>query len=90
MPSADLSLGDFACIVLRVKDLYAAACLWQQDISSWTQLSLRGVKRRSQISAYPGGNGADNHDEDALSTVGVDKVVELSNSPILLKVGHLS
>jgi hypothetical protein len=87
MPNSDLVLGDFACIVLRVKELYAAASKWQQDISSLTMLSPRGGKRRAQNSSHPGNIVIDNPgDADATARIGVDKVIELSNSPILSKV----
>lgn len=91
MPSSDLLLGDFACIILRVKELYVAANKWQQDISRLTMLSLRGVKRRTQKSSSPAKAGVENPDDaDAASKIGVDEVVELSNSPILLKVSPLT
>lgn len=75
MPQSDLVLGDFACITLRVKELYAAAHKWNDDISNFTKLSLRGGKRRESTD-----------DPDASATVDLEMVTELSNSPILSKV----
>jgi len=75
MPSSDLVKGDFACIVLRVKELYAAARKWQEDISSFTTLTMRGGRRRESAD-----------DPEAVTTIDLDMVTELCNNPILSKV----
>ena len=75
MPSSDLVVGDFACVVIRVKELYAAAQKWQKDISSLTTLTMRGGKRRESTD-----------EPDSTTTIDLDMVTELCNNPVLSKV----
>lgn len=82
IPNSDLVLGDFACVVVRVRELYEAADQWQKDISSLTMLSLRGVKRRAPSSPEKG----EGDDSEPSSSIDLDKVSKLTNDPILLKV----
>ena len=78
MPSTDLAVGDFACICIRVTELYAAARKWQEDITSFTMLTMRGGKRRERT-----------EDPDGSTTVDLDMVTELCNNPIISKVRSL-
>jgi hypothetical protein len=82
-PSSDLVLGDFACVAVRVKELYEAAKRWQDDISKLTMLSLRGLKRRT-----PGSPNIGEIDlnDPLLNTVDMRKVVELTNDEVLSQV----
>jgi hypothetical protein len=82
-PSSDLVLGDFACVALRVKELYEAAKRWQDDISKLTMLSLRGVKRRTPGSPQ---SGEIDLNDPLLNTVDMRKVVELTNDEVLSQV----
>jgi len=75
MPSSDIVLGDFAAIVVRVKELFAVARKWQDDVQNFTMLTMRGQKRRESAD-----------DPEASTTIDLDMVTELSQSPILEKV----
>jgi hypothetical protein len=89
MPSSNEEIGDFACVVLRVRELHEAAKAWQDEISTLTMLSLRGGKRRNQSAASPLKSPARNDDEDISSSssrIDVDKVLQLYHHPILSKV----
>jgi hypothetical protein len=85
LPNADHLVGVFKEIVLCVKEIYASASQWQEDITSLTNLSLRGGTRRGRNPALKSiSTGADN--EDALPCIDFDRLVGLSKSPILTKV----
>lgn len=89
IPTSEEGLRDFSCIVLRVQELYDAASQWQEDVSILTNLSLRGRKRRNQI-AHPAAKYATDNseaEESPTKIIQVKKVAELSNHPIMLKVG---
>lgn len=78
--------GDFACLILRVKELYEQALKWQDDISNLTMLSLRGVKRRVQSPVRtPDKAEAD----EVVPTLDLKKVEELSNRPVLSLVSRV-
>ena len=81
-PSVDS--GEFACVILRVKELYEAASEWQQEISWFTKLSLRGMKRRGPASLIK--TDDDDDAKEQASIIGMQKVEELCGHPILLKV----
>jgi hypothetical protein len=83
LPSSEQDSGDFACVVLRVKDLYEASNKWQQEMSALTKLSLRGGKRRIPVSQSP-----TKADEDFIEPpmIELKKVEELCEHPILRKV----
>jgi hypothetical protein len=74
-------MKDFACLLLRVCELYKAARAWQEEVSNLTMISLRGGKRRASPMK---GEGAENEDEP--SQIDVVKVSKLSNNSILKKV----
>jgi hypothetical protein len=83
IPQAE-SGADFNYVVLRVKELYEGANAWQEEISELTMLSLRGSKRRNP--GTPPSNAADSGAGDPVNIIDLDKVMELSNHPILSKV----
>ena len=77
--------GEFACVILRVKELYEAARDWQEQISSFTKLSLRGVKRRNPLSPSAT-KSPDDDSKEQPPIIGVGKLAELCQHPILEKV----
>lgn len=84
--------GDFACLLIRVKELYEKAKAWQDEISELTMLSLRGGKRRNQTVSPSKlvelGDVAET--DDAPNKIDLYKVHELSHHPILAKVQCVS
>jgi hypothetical protein len=78
IPNSNVTLGDFACIVLRVKEFYKAATEWKDDISKLTRLTPRGIERRSRA--------ASGDDSDEGTKIDSGKIKALSNNPILSKV----
>ena len=83
LPCSSLDSGEFACVILRVKELYEAASEWQHEISSFTKLSLRGMKRRGPVSLI---KPEDDDAKEQASIIGMQKVEELCENTILLKV----
>jgi hypothetical protein len=81
--------GDFAFIRLSVEEMFKDAKAWQEEVSNLTLLSLRGGKRRAGTGTSPvRGLGDESKSEDSgPSMIDVRKVEELSNHPILSKVG---
>jgi len=71
--------GDFALVVVRVKELHEAASKWQSEVSNLTLLSMRGGKRRAQQS-----DGLDG--DDAQQRIDPAKVAAMSNHQILKRV----
>jgi hypothetical protein len=88
LPSSFQDIGDFAGVVLRVKELYEVANEWQQEISSLTMLSLRGGKRRNPTLQSPG-KDEESDAKDPSSVIEMKKVAELCHHPILEKVKNL-
>lgn len=87
IPLEDESMGDFAFVVLSVKELYDAAKSWQEEISRLTMLSLRGGKRRSNASpSQPKLSLTESQDDESSCMIDVTKVIELSEHPILDKI----
>ena len=70
--------GGLACLVVRICELHEAASLWQNEVSSFTQLSLRGGKRRDTT--------RDEAETEESGQVQVEKLTELCRHPILDKV----
>ena len=82
MPDSTEASGDFAYILLRVKELFESASGWDAKVSTYTRLSL-GARRKHDRQG--------DHDEPIMvvdSPVAVDpqKIAELSDDPILFKV----
>lgn len=89
LPNIDSLVGTFKEIALRVKEIHASAFQWQEDITNLTNLSLRGGTRRGRNPTFKiNPAGADN--ADTLPCVDFDRLVSLSNSPILAKVRRKS
>lgn len=87
MPNSDQEIGDFACAVLRVREIYEAANAWQEEISNLTMLSLRGGRRRNHTAASPAKTPRMESEEGSSSTkIGLEKVIQLSHHPILSTV----
>jgi hypothetical protein len=84
MPSSDLFVGAFAQIKLRVQKTFEDASKWQEDVTGLTNLSLRGGNRRVKSSTKRKCDSAD--DLDSSSGADFDKLVVLSNNPILSMV----
>lgn len=72
--------GGLACLVVRVRDLHQTASSWQEEISSMTQLSLRGAKRRESPTKGP------RDDADDTTRVCADKLTEMCRHEVLDKV----
>jgi len=68
-----------AALVMRVRELHQLASYWQDEISSLTQLSLRGGKRRDVPSKEE--TGADDSER-----VDLAKLTDLCTHPVLDKV----
>ena len=83
-PVGEDDTGGLACLVMRVRELHEMAWSWQQEISSFTQLSLRGGKRR-EITKGPR-DVVETQDSEQL---GVPKLTELCRHPVLDKVRSL-
>lgn len=80
--------GDFALCTMRVKDLYAAASKWQDEISRTTMISNRGNKRRAPKSTNPespAGKVVGQETENA-AKLQMQKMELLAGDPILSKV----
>jgi hypothetical protein len=88
LPSSYHDSGDFAGVVLRVKELYDVANEWQQEISALTMLSLRGGKRRNLTLQSPG-KDEESDAKDPSSVIEMKKVAELCHHPILEKVKNI-
>lgn len=86
-PFCDQDTGDFAFVVLRLKELHDEADAWQEEVSKLTMISLRGGKKRStpskSLSPLKFGEGGEQEESSMLE---LEKVTELSNDPILTKV----
>ena len=78
VPEWEEDKGDFTGMILRVKELYDAADAWQQEVSSLTNLSLRGGKKRVISPPRDG--------EDDQPMIDFEKVAELSDDPVLESV----
>lgn len=87
LPNTELLVGDFKRMALHVMEIFISASQWQEDITNLTNLSLRGGARRGKNPTFRGSSvGADS--VDSLPCIDFDKLVSLSNSPILEKVRH--
>eukprot|EP00977_Amphora_coffeiformis_P005111 scaffold1071_cov166-Amphora_coffeaeformis.AAC.19 len=78
-PLAENETGGLAALVMRVRELHHSASSWQEEISSFTQLSLRGGKRRD----VPTKGEAD---ADESERVDLEKLTDLCTHPVLDKV----
>ena len=72
--------GDFALCTLRVKEMFAAAKKWQDEITKNTMISNRGNKRRSQSAT------AETNDTENAAKLQMAKMEMLAKDPILSKV----
>jgi hypothetical protein len=77
----DEVVGDIPRIVVRVKELYEAAEMWQERVQSLLSLSIRGAKRRHVTSHDV---ELDGHDSQA--KVSNLQLAELAKDPILESV----
>ena len=78
-PLAENETGGLAALVMRVRELHQLASFWQEEISSFTQLSLRGGKRRDVPT-----KGETEADES--ERVDLAKLTDLCTHPVLDKV----
>ena len=76
--------GGLACLIMRVRELHEIASAWQHEISSFTQLSLRGGKRRGS----PSKGSRDDAETEQSERVEVEKLTELCRHPVLEKVSR--
>jgi hypothetical protein len=81
--SPDNSVGDFALVALRVKELYEAAKAWQDQITNNTMISFRGGKRRA-----PSSSQDTEAEQDNSSQIQMEEMKRLAKSPILSKVSQ--
>jgi hypothetical protein len=84
-PNWDETVGDFAYVLLRVKEIYQDASRWQDEISFFTQISLRGGRRREQTLPKKGGT-VDQTMEDDCRKIDYDQISKLCDTSILLNV----
>ena len=79
---AENETGGLAALVMRVRELHESASSWQEEISSFTQLSLRGGKRRDVPT-----KGETETDES--ERVDQAKLTALCTHPVLEKVRYV-
>ena len=72
--------GDFARLLIRVKEIFDSAFWWQEEVSKLTRLSMRGGKRR--LAQTPDSNDTD----DSQQRINLAEVAAMSHHPILRKV----
>ena len=82
IPPIDDAVGDFANVILRVRELYQMSSGWNQEVSNLAMISLRGGKHRST----PLKGTTDETEAEGPSRIDVNQVAELSEDPILSKV----
>lgn len=78
-PSLAENVSGLAALVMRVRELHETASSWQDKISSFTQLSLRGGKRRDLSARVE-------NEADDLERVDLAMLTDLCTHPILDKV----
>jgi hypothetical protein len=81
--SSDDRVGDFALVALRVKELYEAAKVWQDQITNNTMISFRGGKRRT-----PSSSQDTEAEQDNSSQIQMEDMKRLARNPILSKVSQ--
>lgn len=88
IPSDADASGDFALCTMRVKDLYAAATRWQEEISRTTLISNRGNKRRAPklVSPDSPAGKAESHDAENAAKLQMQNMELLAKDSILSKV----
>ena len=81
----DETVGNFALVSLRVRELFEEGRKWQEEITQHTMLSIRGGKRRDATSAHMESPSKE-QDQENSSSLHIEKMERLAQHPVLRKV----
>ena len=79
------TVGNFALVSLRVRELFEEGRKWQEEITQNTMLSIRGGKRRAPTASSVGSPSKEQDPENS-NRIQMQKMEQLAEHPVLLKV----